>query len=70
MVVLVVPAWGMGLTHSLVSMLSVEKKETDSAHKYQTWQCKAVSACAGLHMSASARAETGLCQPLCFLHGG
>lgn len=37
-VALLVPAWDKGLTHSLVSMLSVEKKkkkkEADSAHKY------------------------------------
>lgn len=53
--VLVVPAWDRGLTHPLVGMLSVEKKkETDSAHKYQTWQHKAVPACAGLHTGASA----------------
>lgn len=49
-------------------MLSVEKKkkkkEADSAHKYQTWQHKAVSACAGLHMGASAWVEAGLCQLL------
>lgn len=67
--VLVVSAWDRGLSHSSVSMLPVEKKETDSAHKYQTWQHKAVSACAGLHMGASACVKTDLCQPLFLIQG-
>lgn len=53
-VVLIVPVWDRSLTHSLVCSLLRKKKKEDSAHRYQSWQHKAVSACRGLHMGASA----------------
>lgn len=47
-----------------------EKTKQDSAPKYQPWQHRAVSACAGLHMGAPAQVHSDLCQPPHFLQGG
>jgi len=47
------PSLGERLPQSSGTALLI-KQESDSAHKNQTWQHKAVSACAGSHTGASA----------------